>query len=534
MVSTRAWWRIAFGLLSLDAAFALLVALAAHPTPKPAEFHIALTPLPPAPAPAAMPREIVVAIEHADRWPVLPPKPPAPYEVTVAIANPERRPPAPRETVVAIATPERRPPTPPAPYQVTMTIGKPPPRLVDTSALTDGADRIAPSAVDRLVMVARASLPERPPETASMQSDRLLAAAPLPALREPHAPARDATDRLAPAPARLAVDDDAVPAPTTTGGDRLIASPAAFAIAEPPRRGITDDALQPSARLRVAGVDEIAATATAPAWSSEPPRPELLPTVRPSPAVLLAHWLPELSSPATTALLKTQFVQQLLPLVMQVNEGILQRRAHIAALAPRIEAGDTLSESDTRFVADVLQDVRLDAWDTGEVLLRLDAVPLSMALAQAAQESGWGRSRSAREDNALFGQTMFMATGSRVQPFGDLIETVEAYARNLNSHRAYAEFRRRRAALRARGDVLDGHALVRFIERYSERGLGYVESIRELMRMNNLFALDARGVDPTLDGGSSEPPAPTPASSAVVDSLLPDPVTPDEPHGMDN
>lgn len=540
MVSTRAWWRIAFGLLSLDAAFALLVALAAHPTPKPAEFHIALTPLPPAPAPASMPREVVVAIEHADRWPVLPPRPPASYEATVAIANPERRPPvtppAPRETVVAITLPERRPPAPPAPYQVTLTIGKPAPRLlVDTSALTDGADRVAPSTVDRLVVVARAVLPERAPATASTHSDRLIANAPLLALRELPARASDTNDGMAPAPARLAVDDDAFAAQTATGGDRLIAASSVLAIAELPRRGITDDALQPSARVRVAAVDEIAATATAPAWSSEPPRPELLPTVRPSPAVLLAHWLPELSASATTAPLKTQFVQQLLPLVMQVNEGILQRRAHIAALAPRIEAGETLSESDTRFVADVLQDVRLEAWDTDEVLLRLDAVPLSMALAQAAQESGWGRSRSAREDNALFGQTMFLATGSRVQPFGDLLETVEAYARNLNSHRAYAEFRRSRAALRARGDVLDGHALVRFIERYSERGLSYVESIRQLMRMNNLFALDARGVDATLDAASSEPPAPTPASSAAVDSLLSDPAVPDAPvHGMDN
>jgi Bax protein len=372
---------------------------------------------------------------------------------------------------------------------------------------------------------------------APADADRLTAAAsPIVALRDPPDLDRGPVDRLESWPALPPIADGQIDDAPARSSDRLLAAAPGFALADAPHRiEVRVDRLAPSAARAVALVDETGWPAAARAWSSAPPRPELQPTARPSPAVLLAHWLPELSASATTAPLKTQFVQQLLPLVMQVNEGILQRRAHIAALAPRIEAGETLSESDTRFVADVLQDVRLEAWDTDEVLLRLDAVPLSMALAQAAQESGWGRSRSAREDNALFGQTMFLATGSRVQPFGDLLETVEAYARNLNSHRAYAEFRRSRAALRARGDVLDGHALVRFIERYSERGLSYVESIRQLMRMNNLFALDARGVDATLDAASSEPPAPTPASSAAVDSLLSDPAVPDVPvHGMDN
>jgi len=166
-------------------------------------------------------------------------------------------------------------------------------------------------------------------------------------------------------------------------------------------------------------------------------------------------------------------------------------------------------------------------------------VPLSMALAQAAQESGWGRSRPAREDNALFGQMMFApATRPQVQPFADLLETVTAYARNLNSHAAYAEFRRRRAALRARGDALDGHALVPFIQRYSERGLGYVEAIRQLMRMNNLFALDVRVLDAALgaraldgsapDGPALEAPVPT-DDGLAVDRLLADPIAAEAP-----
>jgi Bax protein len=123
-----------------------------------------------------------------------------------------------------------------------------------------------------------------------------------------------------------------------------------------------------------------------------------------------------------------------------------------------------------------------------------------MALAQAGLESGWGRSRSAREDNALFGQMAFApATLPKLQAFGDLLETVQAYARNLNTHRAYAEFRRRRAALRARGDMLDGHTLAAFIQRYSERGPHYVEAIRDLMRTNNLSLLDATVIDAAFE-----------------------------------
>ena len=479
---TGALWRAALGLLALDAAFAFLVVLAAHPWPKGA------------------PRPIVVAI--AD---------PAP-----AVASPAA-----------------------SRYAVAVPIGRYVPPRADVAALIDGADAPGIARVDRLT---RAAPPPRDaaarPIASDARADRLIAAAPPGALGDAPRAADALPDRLSPTRAGAPVADAAAAAGPPPAGDRLIAGAPATPIVEPLRRvaGTADGLVASPARH--AAPDEIAAIATARPWSSEPPRPELLPTVRPSPAVLLARWLPELDSPANSASLKTQFVQQLLPLVMQVNEGILARRARIAGLAPRIEAGETLSESDTRFVGEVLQEVRLDAWDADEVLRRLDAVPLSMALAQAAQESGWGRSRPAREDNALFGQTMFLAAGSRVQPFGALLETVEAYARNLNSHRAYAEFRRSRAALRARGDALDGHALVRFIERYSERGLGYVETIRQLMRSNNLFALDVRVLDAALDERALDLPLESAAPALddlAVDRLLARPAAADAPaQGIDN
>jgi uncharacterized FlgJ-related protein len=540
-----ALWRAALGLLCLDAAFACLIALAAHPPTRPLEIRVALptVPLSSDPLPGNPPSARAVAAS-------------APREIVVAIANPER-----------IAPPEQAaPPPPPAVvrYVVTVPIADPAVRPPDLAALIDGASLAIPTQrlnADRISVAPPPGTftPEAAPRrtTLSSSADRLTeTAAPIVLLAESSDLDRRPVDRLEVGPTPAPVDDRQardVGGPTPAS-DRMIAAGPALVLDDAPRRAMARaDLLMASAPRAAVLADETGWSAGAPGWSSEPLRPELLPTARPSPAVLLAHWLPELSSPATTAELKTQFVRLLLPLVMQVNEDILQQRDRVSALAPRIDSGQPLSEADTRLVAELLQDARLDSWDTDELLLRVDAVPLSMALAQAAQESGWGRSRPAREDNALFGQMMFApAARPQVQPFADLIETVTAYARNLNSHPAYAEFRRRRAALRARGDALDGHALVAFIERYSERGVGYVETIRQLMRMNNLFALDARVLDAALGERSlagapldaptlADPILTGPALGApagdglAVDRLLADPLAAaDSVQGIDN
>jgi len=533
--------RAALGLLCLDAAFACLITLAAHPPARPLEIRVAL------PAGA------------------LSTDPPAARALAAA---------APREIVVAIANAERaaRPPPPAVVrYVVTVPIGDPVARPPDLAALIDGASLAVPtlrSNADRIAVAptSEAFTPEAAPRRTKLSSsaDRLTETAPPIALLADSSDLdRGLVDRLERQTAPAPVDDRQArgAGASAPASDRTIASAPALALDDAPRRAVARaDRIMASAPRAAALADETGWSAGARGWSSETLRPELLPTARPSPAVLLAHWLPELSSPAITAELKTQFVRLLLPLVMQVNEDILQQRDRVSALAPRIDSGQPLSEADTRFVAELLQDVRLGSWDTDELLLRVDAVPLSMALAQAAQESGWGRSRPAREDNALFGQMMFApAARPQVQPFADLIETVTAYARNLNSHPAYAEFRRRRAAMRARGDALDGHALVPFIERYSERGVGYVETIRQLMRMNNLFALDVRVLDaalgdrsvagsgldaptlagPTLAGPTLRGPTfggPAPAGDGLaVDRLLADPLAgEDSAQGIDN
>jgi uncharacterized FlgJ-related protein len=475
-------WHAAVGLACLDAAFACLIALAAHPPPRSPEIHFAL-----APRPLAPPPRVVVRAEPA---------------------------------------PEPAPAPPPVARGVTVAIRAPAPRVIDVAALEDGAGGalpIGPSRVDRIDARApgmRVADAAARAAAAPTRADRLVAApATIASLEDPTRLPDALADALAPRASAPTTESAPAQPARALLADRLVAPPLRVADVAPRRRAVAGargaDRLMPSAGGLAPGRDEIAWSVALPAWSSEPAHAELSPTARPSPAVLLARWAPDQGPPlAPTGEMKTQFVRLVLPLIMQVNEEILRKRERVVALAPDIEAARPLSEADARFVADVLQETRLDAWDADELLLRLDAVPLSMALAQAAQESGWGRSRPAREDNALFGQMMFQpAARPQVQPFADLLETVNAYARNLNSHRAYADFRRHRAALRAKGDTLDGHALVAFIQRYSERGPLYVNAIRHLMRINNLSTLDASVLDATLDGASLD--------AAALDAVVP-------------
>jgi Bax protein len=125
-----------------------------------------------------------------------------------------------------------------------------------------------------------------------------------------------------------------------------------------------------------------------------------------------------------------------------------------------------------------------------------------MALGQAAEESGWGASRPAQGQNALFGlQTMSIgglisapvpARDGRLKnaSFEHLRQCVAVYMHTLNSHRAYAEFRTARAERRRMGKSLDGPILVTHLTRYSELGMDYVRKIQSLIRRNRLDALD--------------------------------------------
>ncbi|MFQ5763800.1 MAG: glucosaminidase domain-containing protein [Rhodospirillales bacterium] len=199
---------------------------------------------------------------------------------------------------------------------------------------------------------------------------------------------------------------------------------------------------------------------------------------------------------------KKLFFKAVLPLVLQVNEETLRDRRRLWNLHVQRSLGRKLGPIDRlwlRVMADRYE-VKRNIIDT--LLRRVDIIPPSLALAQAAEESGWGTSRFVREGNAVFGQWTFSETGNliparrdddkehKIKTFPSLLDSVRAYARNLNSHPAYRKLRRVRHGLRLTGEPLEGLVLVENLENYSERGEKYVETIRNLIKTNNLHRLD--------------------------------------------
>ncbi|MEE8333102.1 MAG: glucosaminidase domain-containing protein [Alphaproteobacteria bacterium] len=199
---------------------------------------------------------------------------------------------------------------------------------------------------------------------------------------------------------------------------------------------------------------------------------------------------------------KLVFIKAALPLILHVNELILHDRARLTVLRDRHRRKLAMSVADDAWFLALADKYGLDKPDFDALLQRVDIIPPSLALAQSAEESGWGTSRFAREGNALFGQRTWKdkpgivpherAEGEkyRVRAFGHLIDGVKSYAHNLNSHYAYDEFRRLRADLRAEGNTIDGVRLAGMLKGYSERGTDYIRTLHTIMRVNRLPMLD--------------------------------------------
>lgn len=203
---------------------------------------------------------------------------------------------------------------------------------------------------------------------------------------------------------------------------------------------------------------------------------------------------------------KSVFVKTMLPLVLMANEQIQADRARLEKLQAVREAGQDLAPQDQRWVLELADRYGANLAPGGDLkplLRKVDVVPPSLALAQAAEESGWGTSRVAQKGNVLFGQTTLSQEHKGITPrnrapgetwryraFDDPKAAVEAYVHNLNTHQAYSQFRAMRASLRKQGKPLEGIHLAAALEKYSERGLDYVKTIRTLIRKNGLQDFD--------------------------------------------
>ncbi len=223
------------------------------------------------------------------------------------------------------------------------------------------------------------------------------------------------------------------------------------------------------------------------------------------------RWRDKTSKEVSTKAKKRLFFRALAPLVLRANELVLLDRARLETLATQLEGGKALSDDDAGWLTGLAQSYRAIGKDETaageelipELLTRVDAVPVSLALSQAAEESGWGTSRFAAEGNSLFGQWTWGGKGMtpedqrsgmgdyKMAAFESPLASVQGYIRNLNTHQAYADLRTERARLRGAGEPVTGSALAKTLVHYSERGEAYVESLETIIRVNGLAAADA-------------------------------------------
>lgn len=220
------------------------------------------------------------------------------------------------------------------------------------------------------------------------------------------------------------------------------------------------------------------------------------------PRVFLASMPYDLADLRVVARKKALFFKTVLPLILQVNDEIRADRSRLWALQTRLKKGQKLAAADRLWLIVMAERYKTKRGDVAELIKRTDIIPVSLALAQAAEESGWGTSRFAREGNAMFGQWTTKdgegivpknreeGKSHKVKAFKSLLHSARAYARNLNTHRAYRKMRTLRQQLRQKGVPVKGQELVETLTSYSERGEDYVKGLRAIISVNKLKHLD--------------------------------------------
>ena len=220
------------------------------------------------------------------------------------------------------------------------------------------------------------------------------------------------------------------------------------------------------------------------------------------PRIFLASLPRDLKAVNSISRRKAVFLKTMLPLILIANENILGDRRRLFKLKAAMELGATQSLADRLWLEKLAKSYGVEPSNFDDLVRRVDVVPPSLALAQAVEESGWGTSRFAQDGNAPFGQWTYdeskglvpndrdEGASHAVKVYGHLREGVQAYLRNLNTHRAYAKFRKVRAGMRAKDGDLKGYDLAGTLDRYSQRGHDYVETLRLIMWANDLMALD--------------------------------------------
>ena len=209
-------------------------------------------------------------------------------------------------------------------------------------------------------------------------------------------------------------------------------------------------------------------------------------------------WLPsEIKKIENTKKRKNLFIQIVLPLILEENNNIKLDRLKLFTIINK----NKNTKLEKKWLNQKFKQYGVPSKDLSTLKIRMDEIPTSLAIAQAAKETGWGTSRFALEGNALFGQWTWSGDGlkpkdsdknegHKVMKFNVLQASVRAYQRNLNTHSSYKDFRKARAELRDQDKKLDSLILAEYLKNYAETGEKYVEVLRKIIQQNNLKDFD--------------------------------------------
>ena len=201
----------------------------------------------------------------------------------------------------------------------------------------------------------------------------------------------------------------------------------------------------------------------------------------------------DLDALQSTKLKKETFIKIVLPLIVAENERILEDRDKLISLSKKKFTTDL----EKQWIRQKLLEYKVKKGNLKELIARMDIIPTSIALAQAAKESGWGTSRFALEGNAIFGQWTWSGQGiapldresnknHKILKFPILRASVKAYQNNLNTHKSYVKFRQKRAALRDKKKKIAGLELTETLNNYAQTGSEYTKILNQIIRQNRL------------------------------------------------
>ena len=194
---------------------------------------------------------------------------------------------------------------------------------------------------------------------------------------------------------------------------------------------------------------------------------------------------------------KELFIQIILPLILEENKKIKIERKTLFSILNK----NSNSEEERNWLRSKFKQYGVVNRDLTTLKIRMDEIPVSLAIAQAAKETGWGTSRFAQQGNALFGHWTYDGKGikpagsdpddtHKVMKFKILKASVRAYQRNLNTHLSYKKFRKVRAIQRDVYGSLNSLELAKYLDAYAATGADYTKVLKKIIEQNKLTDFD--------------------------------------------